>query len=72
MKKQEEVVYPSQYILNKDIVIPKGTVLNNVDGETMYFGKGMYEAHYTGDEPIFVYVDSDILHDNKRFLKEVK
>lgn len=74
MKKQQEEkkIYPKQYILTKDIVIPKGTVLDNVDGQIMYFGEGMYEAQVFGPEPMFVFVDDDVLYDNKKFMKEVK
>lgn len=62
---------PKQYVLKKDFVIPKGTILNNAEGEHHYLLSGMYSAQLEGKN-VMIYINDDILLEDKKLLAEVK
>jgi len=70
---QEEVVRPKQYVLKKDIVIPKGTILEHSDGVAVHMISGMYMAVLQDvDGLAFAIINDDVLLTDKKFMAEVK
>jgi len=76
MKKEvvkEEIQKPKQYVLKKDIVIPKGTVLEHSDGVAVHLLSGMYMAVLQDvDGLAFAIINDDVLLTDKKFMTEVK
>lgn len=57
-------------ILKKDLVIPKGTIFSNIDGETAYYAYDNYDAIISldNDTTARIIVSSE----NEQYFKEVE